>query len=57
MMIKKYFISNDKRKGVFTPSESEKTKDQAVVFDLKLKYDVFDRNKSQFIRIIKIDIR
>ena len=56
-MIKKYFISNDKPKGVFTPSESEKTKDQAVVFNLKLKYDVFDRNKSQFIRIIKIDIR
>ena len=38
-------------------AKAKKIKEQAVVFGLKLQYDIFDRNKSQFIRIIKIDKR
>ena len=34
-------------------AKAKKIKEQAVVFGLKLQYDIFDRN----IRIIKIDKR
>ena len=30
-------------------AKAKKIKEQAVVFDLKLKNDIFDRNESQFI--------